>query len=238
MISFLFAGLIFLFAGFVQGLTGFGAGLVAIPLLCLIIDIKTAIPLVILNGVTITIYLAYRLRSFLDLKKILPLLIGSIPGTILGSQCLTLINPDLIRNFLGILLIAYSAYNLVAHPKPLRMPAFVAYIAGFCTGFITALFSAGGPPAIIYTTLTDWKKNVIKATLTGFFVFNAGFTVIVHALSGMTTLLTLKYCIVTIPLVLLGTAIGSRLTDKINRRTYLKCIYLFLMMMGGLMVWQ
>ncbi|MBM9514367.1 sulfite exporter TauE/SafE family protein [Desulfogranum marinum] len=235
--SFVIAGLIFLVAGFVQGITGFGAGLVAIPLLCLIIDVKTAVPLVILNGVIITSYLAYTLRSFLDSKKILPLLVGSIPGVLLGSQCLTLVNPDLIRTFLGILLIAYSVYNLAAHPKPVKMPLFIGYAAGFCTGFITALLSAGGPPAIIYTTLTDWKKNEIKATLTGFFVFNAVFTMIVHALSGMTTLLTLKYCTVTMPLVLLGTAIGSRLTDKINRRAYLICIYVFLLMMGALMVW-
>lgn len=236
MTTFFLAGSIFFVAGAVQGLTGFGAGLVAIPLLCLIIDVTIAVPLLMLNGLLMTSYLSFRLRALVDWKKISPLLLGAIPGILLGSICLTVIDPHLVRTLLGIVLISYSVYSLFVQPRPLNMPKWMGYIAGLLTGFITGLISAGGPPVIIYTTLTNWSKDQIKSTLTGFFICNSAVTVLVHALSGMTTLLVLKYFLVTMPLIVLGAALGSRVTDKINRRTYLKCIYTFLIIMGILML--
>ncbi len=236
MTTFILSGLIFFAAGTVQGLTGFGAALVALPLLIFIMDIKVAIPLCILNGLIITTFLAYTLRRHLDRKKILPLLLGAMPGIVLGGLLLRHINPAYIQYLLGALLICYSVYNLVARPRPLRPAVGWGYVAGFFSGAITAALSAGGPPTIIYTTLTDWSKDEIKATLTGFFALNAYLTAAMHALSGMTTTTTLGYFAASMPFVLAGTASGAQLADKINRKTYLKLVYFFLIFMGIMML--
>ena len=231
------AGGIFFLAGLVQGVTGFGAALVAIPLLSLFLDIKTAVPLCILNGLIITIYLAVTLRRHLDMRKIFPLFTGSIPGILTGVFLLKHVDPDIIRTLIGILLISYSLYNLLVKPKPLCPSVFWGYVAGFFTGAITAALSAGGPPTIIYTTMTDWKKEVIKATLAGFFALNACVTVSIQALNGIITGQILVYFIATVPFVLAGTVAGSLVTDRINRSTYLRVIYFFLTGMGIMMIW-
>lgn len=236
MITFLLAALIFFLAGMIQGLTGFGAGLVAIPLLCLIIEVKEVVPLCILNIVVINAFMVYTLRDFLDKRKILPLVFGAIPGILIGSVFFTSVNERQVSIFLGSLLVLYSVYNLLARPRLLKMPSWSGYFAGFCSGGITALLSTGGPPVIVYTTLRGWEKNVIKSTLNGFFLVNASFTALVQVAGGITSLSTMKYFSVTVPMVLLGTAIGSRFTEKINHRVYLKCIYFFLIFMGILMV--
>lgn len=235
---FICLGSIFLIAGAVQGLTGFGAGLVAIPLLCLVLDVKIAVPLVVLNYVFITGFLCFELRSYLDVRKITPLLIGSIPGIAIGSQLLGICNPEIVRLFLGFLLVIYCGYQLFTVPRSFKMPRIVGYAAGFFTGLFTALLSAGGPPAIIYSALTDWTKDEIKATLTGFFVFNTGATVIAHAVSGLTTMLTLQYLCVTMPLVLIGTAIGHKCSARIDQAAYLKIIYILLIVMGLVMIFE
>ena len=235
MFSFLIAGIIFLLAGFVQGLTGFGSALVAIPLLSFVVDIKTAVPLSMLNGLIITTYLAIALRRHLDRQKIMPLLLGALPGIGVGVYLLKEVDASGIRYGIGALLIGYSLYNLLIHPRPLNPGRGWGYVAGFLTGAIGAAFSAGGPPAIIYTTLTSWNKDEIKATLTGFFVANGVLTVLMHAISGITTLATLKFFAVTAPFVLIGTTIGSRVSGRINRATYLRLIYCFLVLMGVMM---
>ena len=236
MIIFFIAGFIFLLAGFVQGLTGFGSALVAIPLLSLIIDIKTAVPLCMLNGLIITSYLAFKLRHHLDRDKIFPLLIGSLPGIAVGVSLLKQVDASYIRYGIGALLIIYSLFNLIFSPRPLNPGKTWGYLAGFLTGTIGAAFSAGGPPAIIYTTLTSWKKEEIKATLTGFFATTGLITVIVHAASGITTLTTVNIFAVTAPFVLIGTTLGSQVSGRINRRTYLQLIYCFLIVMGIMMM--
>ena len=236
MTTYLLAGFIFLGAGFIQGLTGFGSALVAIPLLSLIMDVKAAVPLCMLSGLIITVYLAVQLRRHLDKKKILPLILGSFPGIFAGVTLLKKVDANTIRICIGILLICYSLYNLLAHPRPLRPARIWGYIAGFLTGAIGAAFSAGGPPSIVYTTLTDWKKEEIKATLSGFFVFNGIVTATVHALTGVSTMSTVKLFAVTAPFVLAGTVLGARVTGKIDRRTYLRIIYVFLIVMGIMMI--
>ena len=230
------AALIFLAAGFVQGLTGFGSALVAIPLLSLVIDVKAAVPLCILNGLLITVYLAVQLRRYLDHRKILPLVIGSIPGVFVGTTLLTKVDPSVIRIGIGCLLISYSFYNLLVYPRPLNPARIWGYVAGFLTGTIGAAFSAGGPPTLIYTTMTDWKKEEIKATLSGFFVVNGIVTAVVHAMSGVSSLTTVGYFAATAPFVLIGTVAGASITGRIDRKTYLRFIYGFLLVMGVVML--
>lgn len=233
---FLLAGLIFLFAGIVQGLTGFGAGLLAIPLLCLIMDVKSAVSLCILSTLIISTTMAYDLRRFLDHRKIIPLLLGSLPGVVVGTMLLRQVDQDLIKNLLGILLICVSCLNLLFRPRALNPSLFWGYLAGFFSGVINALLAAGGPPAIIYTTLHDWKKDEIKATLTGFFMLVGYCTAAVHTSNGLIDVQILSYFVVTLPFVFTGTLIGSRISGYINRRHYLQAVYGLLMVLGILML--
>lgn len=236
MTIFFLASLIFLLAGLVQGVTGFGSGLTAIPLLCLIMDVRDAVPLSILSGLAITTTMAWQLRHLLDRRKIQPLLLGSLPGIVVGTLLLKFADPVLMNRLLGLLLIGISLYNLIAKPRPLNLHLVWGYIAGFFSGSITASVGAGGPPVIIYTTLTDWKKDEIKATLTGFFVLNGYLTAAVHAASGIITEYTLGCFALTLPCVILGTFAGAHLSSRINRRTYLKIVYVLLMGLGALML--
>lgn len=232
----LFACLIFLLAGLIQGLTGFGAGLVAIPLLCLIMDIKEAVPLSILSGLAITTVMAWNLRHCMDHRKILPMLIGSLPGIVAGTFLLKVADPVVINRLLGLLLISISAMNLRFKPRPINPSTFWGLVAGFFSGTITASVGAGGPPVIIYTTLTDWKKDEIKATLTGFFMLNGCLTAAVHAGTGVITATTVYRFAVTLVFVLLGTLLGTIISSRINRKMYLKIVYLLLMALGVMML--
>lgn len=223
-------------AGIVQGLTGFGAALIAIPLLCLYIDIKLAVPLTILNSLIINTFLVFKLRHHLDYKKILPLLLGAGPGVVTGLILFGFINSELLKLFLGVGLICYGSYCLLFRPKPIHPAPIWAYLTGFLTGLITTVLSAGGPPAIIYTTMTAWKKEVIKATLIGFFTVTSYLAIGAQALGGFVTGSLLLVFLKTAPAVLLGTILGSAISGRVNRKMYLLLIYLLLIAMGVILV--
>lgn len=228
--------IVFLLAAFVQGLTGFGSALVAIPLLSLFLDIKEAIPLCILNSLVITTYLSLKMKKHLDTKKIIPLCVAAVPGILVGSTILARVNSSVIRVSMGVLLVGYSLYSLFSRPKPRVLHRIWGYIAGFLSGAIGAAFSAGGPPTIIYSTLNDWKKDDIKATLSGFFLFNSYLIATVHAISGLTSLETFTYFMISAPVVMLGTVLGSICYGKINHTLYLQIIFTFLILMGIMMI--
>lgn len=232
----LFISAVFLLAGFVQGMTGFGSALVAIPLLTLFLDIKSAVPLCILNSLVITTYLSLKMRRNLEYKKVLPLCLAAVPGIILGSTLLKEVDSLIIRRSLGVLLISYSLYSLLVTPKPRKLHSFWSYVAGFSSGAIGAAFSAGGPPTIIYTAMNDWEKDTIKATLSGFFLFNSYLIAGVHAVSGLTSLEVFTSFLLSAPAVLLGTVLGSICYGKIPHSLYLRMIFAFLVLMGIMMI--
>lgn len=229
--------LIFFSAGFVQGVTGFGSALLAMPLLLLILDARTAVPLCMLNGLLITLFLSFQLKRHLDWKKkMAPLVIGSIPGIITGVTFLKRAGDDTIKLFLGLMLIGYSFYSLYMKPRPRKLGRIWAYVAGFSTGAIGAAFSAGGPPTIIYTTLTGWPKDEIKATLSGFFLITGMLSTVAHAMTGLTTVTVLGYLVWTAVPVLLGVATGSVFYGRLSREGYMRSIYFLLICMGLMMI--
>ncbi|UCH46268.1 MAG: sulfite exporter TauE/SafE family protein [Nitrospiraceae bacterium] len=232
----LFIAIIFLAAGLIQGISGFGSALIAMPLLTLFIDVKTAVPLCILHSVLMTSYLSFKLKDHMEKRKILPLLAGSLPGIYLGVTFLKNVDSDLIKLLLGSLIASYSLYSLAVQPKPRHMHRAWAYLAGFGTGFIGSAFSAGGPPAIIYTTLTGWSKDHIKATLTGFFLVSAVVTAIVHAASGLTNGLVIHYFLTSSVFAFVGVMTGSIFYRRISRDIYVRIILIILCLLGVMMI--
>ena len=235
MITLILISFIFFLAGIVQGMSGFGSALIAMPLLTLFIDVKTAVPLCILQSVLITSYLSLILKNHMEKKKILPLLLGSLPGIYFGVTFLKSVDSDVIKLLLGILIVAYSVYSLFFKPQPKTIHKAWAYVAGFGTGFIGSAFSAGGPPTIIYTTLTGWSKDYIKATITGFFLTSAIITAIVHASTGLTTTLVVKYFLVSSAFVLTGVYTGMKLYNRVSTEVYIRVLLILLIILGGMM---
>jgi len=228
--------LIFLLGSFVQGLTGFGFALVSIPFLVLFMDIRTAVPLCMLSGLVITAYLSLQLRDHLDWRKILPLLLGSLPGIVSGVLFLKKISEPVFKLSLGIMLIGYSLYRLFFSPRPRKLHRAWGWAAGFATGAISGAFSAGGPPTIIYTTLTGWHKNEIKSTLSIFFFLAGIVTAAAHAVSELTTVEVLKLSAFSLPGVLAGVWSGSLLCRRFKTEGYIRLVLIGLVLTGLMLV--
>ena len=235
-VNFLWLAAIFLLAGFTQGVSGFGAALVAMPLLTLFLDVQTAVPLYILHGVVITGYLSYQLKEHLDWQKINPLILGSIPGIFVGTYALKHFDSSILQTAMGVLIFSYATYSLTCKPQPKQFALRWAYIAGFFTGAISSAFSAGGPPTVIYVTLSGWKKDVIKATLSVFFLATGVLTLTGHALSGLTTMSILKLFAQSVLFTITGVWLGSLCYGRIQRETYIKVMLWMLVGMGVLMI--
>jgi uncharacterized membrane protein YfcA len=236
MLTFALVSLIFFIAGFAQGLSGFGSALIAMPLLTVFVDVKTAVPLCVLNSLLISLYLGYKLKDHIKLKNVMPLTIGSLPGIYLGVSFLKSVEPDLIRILLGIMIILYCVYSFFSTPGPRKLHRAWAYIAGFGTGFIGSAFSAGGPPAIIYTALTGTSKDNIKATLTGFFLIANIIVVVSHAASGLTNAAVLKHFLFSAAFLQTGVIIGSRIYDRTDTQGYIRIILVVLMILAIMMI--
>jgi uncharacterized membrane protein YfcA len=169
MYEYFYLCLIIGFAGFTQGFSGFGAVIVSLPCLSLFIPIKTVVPLVNLMSCVMNLILVIQLRRHLQWPKILPLLLGSLPGIPLGVYYLKHVAPWMLELLLGAVLISFPFYSRYTNPDKRRLQPIWAYLAGFGSGCLGGSLGTNGPPIIIYAALQPWDKDELKATLVGFF---------------------------------------------------------------------
>jgi len=223
---------VFLLAAFVQGFSGFGSALVAIPLLSLFMDVKVAVPLTVLAGLVITGSLSWDLRHRLDLRKLGPLLLGAAPGIAAGALLLKGLPTWLLKACLGGMLILYAGTGLALRLRGRWLHPAWALLAGFASGLLGATLGTVGPPTIVYTSLTRWSRDEIKATLSGFFLAASFLTAGVHLGTGMTTLEVGAFFLAALPGIVAGVLLGIKLSSRASEGGYRRALLGLLGLMG------
>jgi uncharacterized membrane protein YfcA len=230
--------IILFLASFTKGLSGFGAPLIAIPLLVIFLDIKTAVPIATLLGFFLSLLMIIDLRRHLSLKKIYALLIGAAPGIPLGVYFLKRLDKDVILLALGLILIAYSLYSLVSRPVKRSISQKWTYVFGLAAGFFGGGLGVPGPVIIVYTSLQDWTKDEIKVSMQGFFLLSSAIVAILHAASGLTGTIVLTLFGVSLPGILLGNYLGSHFYGRLDEAHYRKVILCLLGLLGAFMIYR
>jgi uncharacterized protein len=92
-------------AGFVQGLTGFGFSMVAMSIWVWGLSPQLAAVLAVFGSLTGQIVGWFSLRRALDLRTLLPFLLGGLAGIPIGAWLLPLLDADLFKLALGVLLV-------------------------------------------------------------------------------------------------------------------------------------
>ena len=111
--TYIWVFLILFLAGFTHGVSGFGSVMLSIPLLAVVLDIKSVIPLANLIAVTMTVTVFLQLRHQFDWKRLNPLIWGAMPGIVLGVFFLKRLDKEAIHWLLGVLLIGFALYSLL-----------------------------------------------------------------------------------------------------------------------------
>jgi len=235
MSEYFFLPLIFFLAGFIQGLAGFGAALVGMPLLTIVTDVKSAVPLMALCGMVQLAILSAKLKAHFEFKNVATLLVGSLPGLFFGLYILKNYDERLIKLILAVLLVVYSSYSLFAKKRNVRLGERFGYMFGFLSGALGGALSTNGPTVIVYAALRGWDGDRFKATLTGFFFISGIFIVAAHAVTGLTTVATLKNFALCAPFIAAGTFAGLALYGKLEQGTFRKLVYVLVFIMGLLM---
>jgi len=230
--------IILFLASFTKGLSGFGAPMMAIPLLVLFLDIKTAVPVATLLGFLVSLLLIIDLRRHLSLKKIYPLLMGAAPGIPMGVYCLKRLDRDVILLALGVILIVYSLYSLVSKPVRRRISKRWAYLFGLVAGSLAGGLSVPGPAIIVYTSLQDWTKDEIKVSMQGFFLLSSATVSILHAATGLTDTTVLGLFGASLPGILAGNYLGAHFYASLKEEQYRKVILCLLALLGAFMIYR
>ena len=224
-------------AGLVQGFTGFGSVLLALPLMVLFLDVKTAVPFMTLAGMTLNLLLVIPLWKHLDWKKIWPLLAGSLFGIPISIYLLIYLESRAIMIIIGLTLLAYGLYGLFIRTKPYHLKGSWGYFFGFLSGCLAG-FGTASPPAVVYTSMQPWNKDEVKSTLQGYFILSNIAVIAGQGGSGLITKEALHYYYLSILPIMAGTYLGHFFYEKVPEIVYRRGVLIMLALLGAFTVWR
>ncbi|MBI9083384.1 MAG: sulfite exporter TauE/SafE family protein [Desulfobacterales bacterium] len=229
--------LIAFLAGLIQGMTGFGVMLVALPLMALVIHIKTAVPLILLLGLVINTILVAQLARYIETQKWLPLFVCSLPGIPAGAYFLKNFAPQWLELLVGIVVLATTASAWMGRDRPQKeLGKRWSAAAGFAAGFLGGSIGAPGPPVIVYTSFQPWNKHAVKSTMVAFFTLAGAGIGGFYIYFGMFTrpvLVNFAHCVG--PLIG-GVLTGIALFERLDETLYQRAIQLMLVVLGVMML--
>ena len=232
------SSLIIFVAFFIRSLTGFGSALVSIPLLALLFDLKFAVPLEALLEVGISILLMSKVYKAISKTTLVPLIMGTIIGSLLGTYILYSFANVFLKRMLGVAIILFALSLLLEKTSNAIKSVSSGWglLAGAIGGVFGGLFGTSGPPFVMYLTYKLKQKDVLRASLVGLFTIDYTWRVGVFATTGLLTMEIFKFALILTPALVLGTILGHKTHFKINETRFRQIIAAILIISGILLL--
>lgn len=226
--------IIIFFGSLIYGIFGFGDALFAMPFLSMVIGVKIATPLMTLNGCTLAILLFIKHYKQVDWERAKKLILAALFGIPFGIYFLKNGNESYTKIVLGIIIIGISIYNLFFKNeiKTIKAHPSLVYLFGFIAGILGGAFNTGGPPIVIFGTLSGWTQLQFISTLQGFFLPNDLLIITGQFFTGLINKMVLHYYVISLPFLLFALWFGHHIRKKIPEHKFNKTIYSLLLGVG------
>lgn len=225
----------FLAAGLVKGVTGMGLPTVAMGLLSTSMPPASAAALLVIPSFVTNVWqwLAGPAVAGL-LWRLWPMMLGIAAGTVAGSMLLARVDPLWSSLGLGLALMAYAAYALLAPTLavPPRLEPWLSPLVGLVTGVVTGATGVFVMPAVPYLQSLRLDKDALVQAL------GLSFTVSTLALAtglaahGALRLEQLGLSSLAIVPALAGMWLGQLVRARISPKGFRLCFLLFLLLLG------
>jgi uncharacterized membrane protein YfcA len=225
----------FVFAGFVKGVTGMGLPTVAMGVLgAMISPLAAASLLIVPSFVTNVWQLLAGPRVGAVLKRLWPMMLAILVGTIAGSSLLTGGNTSVTTTALGAALVVYAVYTLFARQLrvPPRMEPWLSPVIGLVTGLVTGGTGVFVIPAVPYLQALGLEKDDLIQALGLSFTVSTIALAAGLALRGAYDSGNLGMSALALVPALIGMWIGQIARDRISPPTFRRWFLVALLVLG------
>ena len=230
-----------LLAAFVKGTTGFGFPLIATPMVALLLDIRTAITILIVPNIVMDAAQIFR-GGFpaAIMRRFKFLLILTVLGVFLGTKVLVMLPLWALNLALGIMILAFVVSNVFRfEPKvPPGFERLFSPVVGLAGGFLNGMTNAAGPVLASYLySLKLPKTEFVRSIATIFMITKLAQLVAVstwNLFAPATVMLSLEVTL----FVLGGFYLGLKTQDRVNQKTFNRALLAILFAIGAALVWR
>ena len=223
-------------AGFLKGIIGVGMPIVALPLLSLFIDIKSAAMLLSMPLIFSNLPQALEGgKTGRCLMQLMPVILGMIPGLFLGVRVLLALDANVAKVIAGLVLMGVGGVTLLAPKLQLQsrsvLPTGVTF--GLFGGILGGVAAMAGPLVFIFLLAKGLRGKAFTKEASLYLVVSAGLLAILLTASRQFSWLDVSVSTAATLPVVLGMYVGQHMRDKIAPETFKKLVLIAVVAAGA-----
>jgi uncharacterized membrane protein YfcA len=237
--TYLLVGAALLLAAFVKGATGLGFPLIATPTVALLLDIRTAVTILILPNLFMDSAQIVRGGFPSEVfRRFAGLIVPTIIGVFLGTTVLVKL-PIWILNFcLGIMVLVFVSsgwlkfeLNISSRAEKILGPLF-----GFLTGFLNGMTNAAGPTLAIYLYSLKLDKRMFVRTIATIFITTKVSQLVAVSTWNLFNWHTISLSGQVLLFTLAGFYAGMKVQDRVNQHMFNRGLMVLLSAIGVVLI--
>lgn len=229
----------FLLAGGVKGVIGVGLPLTAIAVLSIVLELRQAVPLLIVPLLVTNFWQMVQGGAFVALfRRFWAMNLASGVGIWVGTGLLYSTDAQVYSAILGAVICIYSAINLfsVVIRLPARGESAVAPSVGFISGILGGTTGSVGVPLIVYLQAIGLARDVFVQAISLSFFTTALVWVAALIVQGALDAATATISAAAIVPAVLGMLAGQWARHRASQDRFRTLVFLFLFVTGANLV--
>ena len=210
------------FAAFVNGALGYGFSSLTVPVALLFHSSRILNPALVLIEVFLNLYVLFINRGGVRAvwRRVLPIVVGLLPGVALGSYVLASIHPDWLKFGTYALLLPLILVQAAGLRRPIRSEKLFGVPFGAGLGFLYSVTTISGPPLAVLFNNQGLVKQDFRAGLALIRVAESLLTAFAYWQLGLFVAESFAIASTIVPAVLLGIPLGAVAIRKLDAETF------------------
>lgn len=222
MTNMLWLGLITLVAATINGALGYGFSSITVPLALLFLQNRVLNPALVLIEVPLNAYVLWVNRDALGAvwRRILPMVVGLVPGVIAGTLLVSRVSPDWLKVFTFVVLLPLILLQAAGIRRPINAERSAGLVFGGGLGVLYSVTTISGPPLAIMLNNQGFAKREFRAALGFVRLAESSMTAIAYLSASLFSAQSLGLIPWIVPSVAIGVPVGARLIKRLRAETF------------------
>lgn len=210
------------FAAFVNGALGYGFSSLTVPMALVFFTNRILNPAIVLVEVVTNFYVLFINRNGVAAvwRRVLPIVLGLLPGIGLGALILTSVQPGWIKLVTYSIILPLILLQAAGWRRPIRSSWLVGLPFGTTLGVLYSVTTISGPPLAILFNNQGLVKTEFRAGLALVRVAESSVTAIVYYQLGLFTAESGQLLWVFFPCIAIGVPLGSYAIRRLDAETF------------------
>ena len=209
-------------AAIVNGALGYGFSSITVPLALLFMVNRVLNPALVLIEVVLNAYVLWVNREAFGnvWRRMMPMIVGLVPGIILGTAILSMVNSGWLRFGTFVVLLPLILLQAAGYRRPIKSERSVGLAFGGAVGVLYSVTTISGPPLAIMLNNQGFAKKDFRAALGLVRLAESSMTAVAYAYAGFFTYDSIALIPWIVPSIVIGVPIGAFLIQRMQAETF------------------